>query len=328
MTPDRRRDRARGCLLGLAAGDALGTSVEFSPPGSFPPLVDRVGGGPFNLRPGQWTDDTAMALCLAESLVEKRAFDPIDQLERYVRWWRHGHLSCTGTCVDIGNTVSAALARFERTHEPYPGVADAMTAGNGSIMRLAPVVIFYAASPPDPEAGPDARPRTATLVARKAIDFAAASSRTTHRAREAVDACRYMASVLLGLLGGEPKERVLSPDYEAVPGLWDVEPLERRVSKIRRGSFKQRQPPRIRGSAYVIATLEAALWAFWNSRDFREGALLAVNLGDDADTTGAVYGQIAGAAYGMSGIPGEWLATLAWRDRIVAFADALCGHCR
>ena len=324
MTDDRRRDRSRGCLLGLAVGDALGTSVEFSPPGSFPPLVDIVGGGPFNLRPGEWTDDTAMALCLAESLVEKRTFDPVDQLERYVRWWRHGHMSCNGRCFDIGNTVSTALARFERTHEPYPGVSDAMSAGNGSIMRLAPVVIFYAASPPGLETRPAAGARPSRLVARKAIDFAAASSRTTHRSREAVDACRYMASLLLGLLDGRPKEQVLSPDYEAVPGLWDVEPLERRVAKIRRGSFKERQPPRIRGSGYVIATLEAALWAFWNSHDFREGALLAVNLGEDADTTGAVYGQIAGAAYGMSGIPDQWLATLAWRDRIIAFADALC----
>ena len=331
MTDDRLRDRFRGCLLGLAVGDALGPSVEFSPAGSprplrdaqlrrglavaryarrrakagFAPLVDIVGGGPFNLQPGEWTDDTAMALCLAESLIEKQAFDPIDQLERYVRWWRDGYMSCNGRCFDIGNTVSGALARFERTREPYPGDSSPMSAGNGSIMRLAPVVLYHATSP------------------RKAIDFAAASSRTTHRAREAVDACRYMASLLVGLLDGRTKEEVLAPDYEAVPGLWDVEPLERRVAKIRRGSFKERKPPQIRGSGYVIASLEAALWAFWNSYDFREGALLAVNLGEDADTTGAVYGQIAGAAYGMAGIPEKWLAKLAWRDRIAAMADAL-----
>jgi ADP-ribosylglycohydrolase len=305
VTDALSRDRVRGCLLGLAIGDALGTSVEFAAPGSFPPLADIVGGGPFNLEPGQWTDDTAMALCMAASLIERQSFDPTDQLARYARWWRDGYMSCTGTCFDIGNTVRAALTRFERTGEPYPGDTDPMSAGNGSIMRLAPVVIFHAASP------------------RKAIDFAAASSRTTHRAREAVDACRYMASLLVGLLRGQTKQDVLAPDYEAVPGLWDVEPLERRVAKIRRGSFGQRQPPRIRGSGYVIASLEAALWAFWNSHDFREGALLAVNLGEDADTTGAVYGQIAGAAHGMAGIPAEWLAKLAWRDRITAMADQL-----
>ena len=305
MTDPLSPDRARGCLLGLAIGDALGTSVEFSPRGTFPPLVDIVGGGPFNLQAGQWTDDTAMALCLAQSLIEKQAFDPIDQLERYVRWWRDGYMSCTGRCFDIGRTVGSALARFENTREPYPGDSDPQSAGNGSIMRLAPVVIFHAGLP------------------RKAIDFGAASSRTTHRAKEAVDGCRYMASLLVGFLQGRSREEVLEPDYEAVPGLWDAEPLERKIARIRRGSFKERQPPQVRGTGYVVASLEAALWAFWNSRDFREGALLGVNLGDDADTTGAVYGQIAGAAYGMAGIPAEWLDKLAWRDRIVAMADAL-----
>jgi ADP-ribosylglycohydrolase len=298
-------DRFRGCLLGLAVGDALGTTLEFEPPGRLKPIETIVGGGPFNLRPGEWTDDTAMALCLAASLIEKNAFDPIDQLERYVRWRREGDMSCTGTCFDIGATVSAALQRFERTREPYCGDPDPMTAGNGSIMRLAPVAMRYAANP------------------RKAIGFAAASSRTTHRAEEAVDACRYLASLLVGLLSGGSKEAVLHEAWEAVPGLWDTEPLARRVARIRRGSFKIRNPPQIRGTGYVIASLEAALWAFWKATSFREGALLAVNLGDDADTTGAVYGQLAGAAYGRSGIPEEWLVCLAWRERIQAMADGL-----
>ena len=113
--------RARGALLGLAAGDALGTTVEFRRPGSFAPLTDIVGGGPFSLKPGEWTDDTSMALCLAESLVECGGFDPVDQLRRYVRWYREGHHSSTGRCFDIGNTVRDALQRFERTGEPWCG---------------------------------------------------------------------------------------------------------------------------------------------------------------------------------------------------------------
>ncbi|MGE5359374.1 MAG: ADP-ribosylglycohydrolase family protein [Bacteroidales bacterium] len=305
MTSLPRLDRYRGCLLGLGVGDALGTALEFESPGSFDPISDVVGGGPFNLEAGQWTDDTSMALCLAESLIERRGFDPIDQLERYVRWWRGGYMSCTGVCFDIGRTVSSALARFEDAREPYPGDTGDMSAGNGSIMRLAPVAMFYAARP------------------QKAIDYAAASSRTTHRAHEAVDGCRYMAGLLVGLLNGLPKEEVLRSDYEAVPGLWDTQPLARKIAKIRQGSFKTRNPPQIRGSGYVVASLEAALWAFWRSTSFDEGALLAVNLGDDADTTGAVYGQLAGAAYGMSGIPENWLAKLAWRDRIASMADAI-----
>src|SRR5262245_49481141 len=122
------KSRFRGCLLGLACGDAVGTTVEFTRPGSFPPLEDMVGGGPFRLKPGEWTDDTAMALCLATSLTEKGAFDPLDQMQRYVRWWRQGYLSCTGSCFDIGNTVRAALQRFETTGEPYCGSTDPRSA--------------------------------------------------------------------------------------------------------------------------------------------------------------------------------------------------------
>jgi ADP-ribosyl-[dinitrogen reductase] hydrolase len=306
--PDPRFvDRARGCLLGLAVGDALGTALEFSPPGGFEPIAGMVGGGPFHLQPGQWTDDTSMALCLAASLAERGEFDPVDQLRRYVRWRDEGYMSCTGTCFDIGGTVSSALHRFDDTGEPYPGSRDPLAAGNGSIMRLAPIPIFYASKP------------------RKAIDYAAQSSRTTHRADEAVDCCRFMASLTVGLLAGLPKDAVLDAGYEAVAGLWDHEPLARKVAQIRQGSFKRRNPPQIRGSGYVIASLEAALWAFWRSASFEEGALLAVNLGDDADTTGAVYGQLAGACYGASAIPAGWLEKLAWRDRIQEMADRLAG---
>src|SRR5690349_4275252 len=156
--------RARGMLLGLAVGDAVGTTVEFKPPGTFAPVADMVGGGPFALPAGAWTDDTSMALCLAESLVERRGFDPVDQLERYVRWYREGHWSSTGTCFDIGNATRAALQRFERTHEPYPGDADPNAAGNGPIMKLAPVALFFA---PDEEA---------------AAEHAQLSTRTTHGA--------------------------------------------------------------------------------------------------------------------------------------------------
>src|SRR5574337_1213144 len=142
--PIDQASRYRGCLLGLAVGDAVGTTLEFKRSGTFEPIDDMVGGGPFRLKPGQWTDDTSMALCLATSLIERRGFDPIDQLERYVRWWREGYLSSTGDCFDIGNTVRQALTRFLQTREPCPGSTDPHTAGNGSIMRLAPVVLYFA----------------------------------------------------------------------------------------------------------------------------------------------------------------------------------------
>jgi len=107
--------RFRGCLLGLAVGDAVGTALEFARPGSFRPITDMIGGGPFDREPGQWTDDTSMVLCIAESLLDKQGFNAIDQMERYVRWWRKGYLSSTGRCFDIGNATREALDLFTRT---------------------------------------------------------------------------------------------------------------------------------------------------------------------------------------------------------------------
>ena len=323
------RDRFRGCLLGLAAGDALGTTLEFERPGTFEPIDDMVGGGPFRLQPGQWTDDTSMALCLATSLVECSGFDATDQMQRYVRWWREGYLSSTGSCFDIGNTTGGSLSRFIRQGDstgllnrlervlrgllsrfaghgdPYAGSTDPNSAGNGSLMRLAPVPMYFAGH------------------ATEAVAMAADSSRTTHRAREAVDACRYFAGLLVGALRGVDKETLLSPGYCPVERLWERHPLAEKIARVADGSFKDRNPPDIRGTGYVVDTLEAALWAFHCSDGFRDGALIAVNLGDDADTTGAIYGQIAGAHYGADAIPAPWRDKLTMTAEITSLADHL-----
>ena len=305
MSEASERDRFRGCLLGLAAGDALGTTLEFKRPGSFVPIDDMVGGGPFGLRPGQWTDDTSMALCLATSLVESGGFDAADQMQRYVRWRRDGYLSATGSCFDIGNTVSAALSRFIEDGDAYAGSTAPNSAGNGSLMRLAPVPMYFSGD------------------AAEAIAMAADSSRTTHQAQEAVDACRYFAGLLIGALQGVDKETLLSGGYCPVEGLWESDPLAEKIARVADGSFKDRNPPDIRGTGYVVEALEAALWAFHRSDGFREGALLAVNLGDDADTTGAIYGQIAGAHYGAETIPAAWRDKLAMVAKITSLADRL-----
>ena len=136
-----------------------------------------------------------------------------------------------------------------------------------------------------------------------AITRAAESSRTTHGAPEAVDACRYLAALLVGAVNGAEKSALLTDHFEPVPGVWRAAPLAPKIAAVASGSFKRREPPEIRWTGYVVESLEAALWAFHRSDSFAEGALLAVNLGDDADTTGAVYGQIAGAFYGESAIP-------------------------
>ena len=299
------QERYRGAMLGLAAGDAVGTTLEFKPPGSFDPITSMVGGGPFRLEPGQWTDDTSMALCLAESLIEQQGFDPADQMSRYVRWWREGHLSSTGACFDIGGTVSRALARFEASGEPFSGSRNPHSAGNGSLMRLAPVPMFYARDPG------------------QAIAMSAESSRTTHGAQTAVGACRYLGALLVGTLHGADKQTLLSDHYAPFPGCWEAHPLCAEIDAIACGSFKHKDPPGIKGTGYVVQSLEAALWAFYHGRTFEEGCLLAVNLGDDADTTGAVYGQLAGAFYGVDGIPGGWRDRLAKLNTILEIADRL-----
>ncbi len=300
-----RKDRFRGCLLGLAVGDAVGTALEFSKPGAFTPIDDMVGGGPFRLKPGEWTDDTSMALCLAESLIEKNGYDPGDQMERYLSWYKTGHLSHNGRCFDIGMTVRSALYQFDVSREPYCGATDIRTAGNGCLMRLAPVPMFFAK---DPEA---------------AITKSGDSSRTTHGTLFCIDACRYYAGLIVGALAGASKADLLSELYSPIPGYWEKNPLAPDIEEIARGSFKHREPPEIQGSGYVRDSLEAGLWAFYKSDSFREGCLLAANLGRDADTTAAVYGQLAGAFYGESGIPAPWVEKLAMLDTIRSFADKI-----
>jgi ADP-ribosylglycohydrolase len=308
MTTDGRPDlasRVRGSLLGLATGDAVGTALEFRQPGSFTPITDMVGGGPFGLAPGHWTDDTAMALCLAESLVECGGFVPLDQCKRYLRWWREGHLSSTGQCFDIGNTTRAALERFEWSGEPFSGGTTARSAGNGSLMRLAPVPLFFRHDPA------------------LAIQLAGESSRTTHALPVCVDACRYFAGLLIGALEGRDKPELLAPRFHPVAGAWAPGELHPDVEEVAGGTFRVHNPPRVRGSGHVVRSLEAALWAFARSSDFRSGCLLAVNLGEDADTTAAIYGQIAGAYYGAEGIPAAWRDRLAMRDVIETLAGGL-----
>ena len=300
-------DRYTGCFLGLAVGDAIGTTLEFKRPGTFEPIQDMVGGGPFGLKPGQWTDDTSMALCLAESLIECRGFDAIDQMSKYVRWYREGYLSSNGTCFDIGATISGALRRFEQTGAPYVGSTDSRSAANGSIMRLAPVPLFFAKNP------------------ELAIEKSAESSRTTHALPVVLDACRYFGALLVGAVSGAGKADLLSDRYSPIPGYWHGRPLSLEIDGIAAGSFKHKQPPEIRGSGYVVKSLEAALWAFYHSESFKDGCLMAVNLGDDADTTGAVYGQIAGAFYGKQGIPKSWLEKLAYKDMVEGYAEKLYG---
>jgi ADP-ribosylglycohydrolase len=226
-------------------------------------------------------------------------------MQRYWRWYKDGYMSSNGRCFDIGNTVRTALHRYQQTGDHFAGSTDPHTAGNGSIMRLAPVPIYYHR---DPAA---------------AITYAGESSLTTHGATAAVDACRYLAALIWGALHGEDKVALLTPFYAPLPNYWEEHPLNSDIASLAAGSYKEKQPPHIKGSGYVVDSLEAALWAFYHSDNFRDGCLLAANLGDDADTTAAVFGQLAGAYYGESGIPRAWRDKVALHDTIVLLAEQL-----
>ncbi|WP_240939469.1 ADP-ribosylglycohydrolase family protein [Diaphorobacter sp. HDW4A] len=297
MSDDDMLDRFQGALLGLACGDAVGTTVEFQPRGSFTPLIDMVGGGPFSLKAGQWTDDTSMALCLAESLVTTGACDPHDQMTRYANWYQWGYWSSTGRCFDIGMATRAAVEQFLKTGEPLAGSTDPQSAGNGSLMRLAPVAMRYC--------GDEAL----------AQEMAALSSRTTHGAAECLDACRLFAVALGRALRGCSKREVLD-----LAGLNLGSP---RIQRIAEGGYLGKGRDEIRGSGYVVESLEAALWCFARRDNVWDAVLDAANLGDDADTTAAITGQIAGAMWGARSLPSTWLARLCMADDIRDLAKRL-----
>lgn len=271
-------NKFKGCLLGLAVGDAIGTSVEFMPRGTFEPVTDMTGGGFFNLPVGYWTDDTSMALCLGQSLIDCQGFDPVDQLKKYLAWYDDGYMSSTGECFDIGSTTRLALEKFRKHGSSRSGTSDHARSGNGGLMRLAPVVLAYY----DP------------LDIEVACEYAVNSSRTTHASRECLEAAHELSRVISAAIG----DTILYwPEHKTIN--------------------------QIKGSGRASESLEAAHWCIWHTDNFKDAVLAAANLGDDADTTAAITGQIAGALYGVESIPAEWLDKLHQRDMIEEMAVEL-----
>jgi ADP-ribosyl-[dinitrogen reductase] hydrolase len=294
------QDRAQASLLGLALGDALGAAVEFLPRGRFQPLTGMVGGGKFRVAPGQWTDDTAMALCLADSLIACQGFDAQDQMRRYLRWIEEGYNASREEAFGIGKTVLEALLAFGRSGNPYSGRTESRFAGNGSLMRVAPIAIANLHSP------------------QQAWVQAARSSQTTHGAAECVQACQYFTQLLIRAMHGASKADLLQPlQPQDVPELACI-------AHIVAGDYQHKREQDIVGSGYVVQSLEASLWAFWHTDSFKAAVLAAANLGDDADTTAAICGQLAGAHHGLAGLPGPWLQLLQAREHIAQRALALC----
>ena len=294
------RDRYRGALLGLAVGDCIGMPLEFAQPNSRT-LKGMERGNAFDVPMGSWTDDTSMALCLADSIITTGGFDPHDQMQRYLRWWRDGLWSSIGRCFDIGLTVADALRKYRKDADPFTGSTDPYSAGNGSLMRLAPIPMAF---------GYDA-----TLCDAMARD----SSRTTHGAPTALDACAVYAYFVAAALCGTPRAVYLAtyPGTIATPEIRDIVD----------GSYATKSPPEIVGSGYVVKSMEAALWAFARNDSYQAATLDAANLANDADTTAAICGMLAGAHWGESAIPTAWLDVIARRRDIEWLAEELLRQC-
>ena len=291
-----QKNKIIGSLIGLAVGDALGASYEFKRP-PYNINENYITGGVHNVSIGEWTDDTSMALCLAQSLIDKNGFDAKDQMDKYLSWYEDGYFSTRLECFDIGNTVAKALASYKNTDEPFSGIAGDNNSGNGSLMRLAPIALYYYQ---DKEA---------------LIKYAAQSSQTTHKSELAVDACIYYAQLIAGAVKGYSKEELLSNEFIY------TKDMRKEVVNVINGSYKEDKVYKPTG--YVIDTLETALMVFYRFDSFEDGLLHVISLGYDTDTVGAVYGQLAGAFYGHNGIPKKWTSSLIKYNLLYSTAEEL-----
>lgn len=290
------KDKLVGSFVGLAVGDAVGASVEFKSRGTFPLVTDMNGGGPFGLPVGCWTDDTIMAICLAESLLFDPSLDKHDLLDRFCKWYKEGYNSPTGRCFDIGMTTCNALEEYMSSGSVINNNY-ASSAGNGSIMRLAPVAIAHHG---DPEV---------------AAALSAVQSETTHASELATGCCELLSDILTTLYKSQDKQDIYKIKIQEY---WDPE-----VKKILDTNLKIKPEKEIRSTGYSVHTLEASVWCFLTTENFEQAVLKATNLGDDTDTVAAVTGQIAGAYYGESGIPGHWIEKLYDYERIKKLATEL-----
>lgn len=314
---DKKEDRAIGALMGLAVGDALGAPLEFLPLQYNKIILKDMMGtdskvdNKFGLKAGQWTDDTSMALCLCDSLLIKKKFDPIDSMIRYLNWWYNGYNNAfiydndrqNKHSVGLGGNISLSFERFLKYGEPYTKSGDEQTSGNGSLMRLAPVAIAYHKD------------------VNKAQSIAKKSSYVTHRGHEASECCALLVYILvIGINTGNKKylddlgetfmSRLKSVNCLARSQIESNNDPDRnwnwKNKNYKYSPSRSKQQPGYIGS-YSMDALAMALHCFYTTNDFESCLIKAVNLCGDADSVGAIAGQIAGAFYGVSNIPLKWI---------------------
>jgi ADP-ribosyl-[dinitrogen reductase] hydrolase len=280
------KNRFYGSILGGIVGDAYGSSMEFKERDTYQVYRLMQYNTNFNLPAGSYTDDTSMMLCLMNSLHEKGEFDHNDQMEKYIKWRTEGYMSSNGVCFDIGRTCQMAIGEYlfaqrrsvedEQSFdkEAYYGLTRKMSSGNGGIMRLAPIPIFYFKS---------------EELTRK---YSRLSSRVTHANQECMDSCELMGRIMHQIFNGVEKKDLFLPK-ECFKS--------EKVQALSEAKFISKKRHEIKTTGYVIDTLEAALWAFTSTDNYLDGLYLLAAMGDDVDTVCCVYGQIAGAYYGYNG---------------------------
>lgn len=288
------RQKFYGAMYGLFVCDALGAFNEFKDRATVDenPISDMQAGGPFDLAAGDWTDDSSNALCIADSLIEQGRYNPSNIMSRLSCWMHDGYLSSIDVCFDVGGQTKAAIRMFDATPQnPYPGQQFRDAAGNGPLMRLAPLPLVYWETPG------------------KAMRVAGRSAQMTHGHEDAYYACKYFAGLLILALQGKTKEEILAP-FATPDREYNPRHYSSKIFQIARGDYRRKDYYDLQNTGWIVTSLEAALWCFWASKDFEHGALLAVNMGGDSDTIGAIYGQIAGTYYGLGNIPARWVGKL------------------
>lgn len=312
QTKSNLHDRLLGGILGFVVGDALGVPVEFKRRGDYNPVTDMIEFGTHNQPAGTWSDDTSMTLCLIENLIDDYNREALKQL--YCNWYYYGHWTHDGKLpFDIGLSTFKALSKIKAgIAKEEAGLIDEANNGNGSLMRILPLS-FYLRD-------------TKTEIKFKMIEEV---SGITHAHIRSKIACSLYVETAINLIHGESPKTAYEKACLIVKKYYQnnviADEMER-FNRIFSLYLSNCSMDEINSSGYVIDSLEAGLWCLLNSSSYKEAVLLAVNLGEDTDTIGAITGGLAGIYYGIKGVPPHWIKKLARKKDIIQLSNLFYEH--
>ncbi len=301
ITDNEFADITKAVVLGHAVADALGVPVEFKSRELLDkyPVKDMGVHPTIDLPKGSWSDDTSMSLCALISLA-KGKIDFDDIMQNFAKWYYDSEFTPTGYTFDIGLICMGAIKRYQRGFEPTKcGGTLEYDNGNGSLMRIHPFALYL---------------YRLDMPVEKKIDIIHKASCLTHAHKRSQIACGIYAFILWGILDENHLSGAVSGLVNALEFYRDEPEISHYIDRLADLENKRRED--IKSSGYVVDTLEAALWCLFNSEDYKDCVLKAVNLGDDTDTIAAIAGSLAGALYGLKSIPPAWLNTLVKKEEI------------